>query len=271
MVKATICGAAGRMGKTNIAVFHESENSRVVGATESGDSPHVGSDAGMIAGIGEIGVPITSRLGDVLEDTQVVVDFSQPAASIDNLEIASRHGIPCVIGTTGFDNRQLGIIREASARIPVLHSPNMSRGVNVLFYLVEKAVKLLGLDYESEITEIHHNRKKDSPSGTALELGRIIALARGQDFEESAVYGRRGGIGPRSRREIGIHSLRASDVVGEHEVLLCGPGERIEIAHRSGSRMNYARGALSAAEFVCRQKKGLFTMADVIGFSTDEG
>jgi 4-hydroxy-tetrahydrodipicolinate reductase len=270
MVRVTIFGAAGRMGRINTSVFHGDERTCVHGAVEREDSEYIGYDAGALAGIGDIGVTIRPHLEDVPEGTEVIVDFSYPAASIANLEAARRRGIPCVIGTTGLDERQKESIRETANHIPILLSPNMSRGVNVLFHLVERAATLLGIDYDVEITEIHHNKKKDSPSGTALEIGRIISAARKQNFEESVLYGRKGQVGERGRGEIAIHSLRASDVVGDHHILLFGPGERIELIHRSSSRINYARGALLAACFIVGREAGLYGMSDVIGFSPEK-
>jgi 4-hydroxy-tetrahydrodipicolinate reductase len=264
-MRVTICGAAGRMGRTNLEVCISSKDTIVVGAVESEVSPHIGKDVGILAGREGIGVAVITSLESAIQDTDVVIDFTTVSASLEHVRIVHKYKKAIVIGTTGFNDEQRASIKEYAKGIPILLSPNMSPGVNTLFYLVGRAAELLGDDFDVEIVEIHHNEKKDAPSGTALQFGRIIAEARGRDLNELTVYGREGLVGARKRGEIGIMALRAADIVGEHTILFGGPGERLEFIHRSSSRKNYAAGALRAARFVVEKKNGFYTMADVLG------
>jgi len=265
MINVIICGAAGRMGRTNITVFNESDVLRIVGAIEADNSPAIGLDAGTVAGIGNIGVSITADFDRIVEKSDVVVDFTNPEAVIDKIRLAVDYKTAFVIGTTGFTPIQQETIREYAEKMPILLSPNMSLGINTLYYLVKRAAEILGNGYDAEIVEIHHNLKKDAPSGTALQFGRVIAEARGVQFDDVAVYGRQGQVGRRDKSEIGIMALRAADIVGDHTVLFAGPGERIELIHRNSSRRTYATGAARAARFIVQKKSGLFSMADVLG------
>jgi len=265
MLHVVICGATGRMGKENITVCSGDADVRIVGAVEVHESPHIGEDAGTVAGIGSLGVQITDSLESVIKNTDAVIDFTNPSSTIRNLEITLKYKKAIVIGTTGFTPEQREKIHTIAQNIPVVLSPNMSQGVNVFFYLVKKAAQLLGDDFEVEIAEIHHNQKKDAPSGTALNLGRIIADVRGQKLEDVGVCGRHGDTGQRRKKEIGISSIRLSDVVGDHFVMFGGSGERIELAHKSSSRSIYAAGALRALKFITQKKRGLFNMNDVLG------
>jgi 4-hydroxy-tetrahydrodipicolinate reductase len=265
MLHVVICGAAGRMGRENIAVCSGDADVDIVGAVEMQNSPHIGEDAGAFAGIGSLGVRITDSLESVIQNTDAVIDFTNPSSTIRNLETAQKYNKAIVIGTTGFTREQREKIRIIAQNIPIVLSPNMSQGVNVFFYLVKKAAQLLGDEFEAEIVEIHHNQKKDAPSGTALNLGRIIADVRGQKLEDVGVFGRHGDTGQRRKKEIGISSIRLSDVVGDHLVMFGESGERIEIAHKSSSRSIYAAGALRALKFISQKKRGLFSMDDVLG------
>jgi len=265
MLRVVVCGAAGRMGKENIAVCSADKEVKVAGAVEAHDSPHIGDDAGSIAGIGNIGLGISDALESVIENVDTVIDFTSPSSTMQNVEIAQKYNKAIVIGTTGFTQEQFEKIRTFARDIPVVLSPNMSQGVNVLFYLVRKAAQLLGDQFEAEIMEVHHNQKKDAPSGTALQLGRIVAGIRCQKLEDVGVFGRHGTSGRRSKSEIGISSLRLSDVVGDHFVMFGGSGERIELAHRTSNRSIYASGALRAAKFLSRKNSGFFSMNDVLG------
>ncbi len=264
MINVTICGAAGRMGRINIAVFSENEDMRIIGAIEAANSPAIGLDSGEVAGIGNIGVPITADFRSIVERTDVVVDFTNPAAALDKIDSAKDNKKAFVIGTTGFTDRQHESIRTYAEQMPILLSPNMSLGINTLFYLVKRAAEILGNGYDAEILEIHHNLKKDAPSGTALQFGRVIAAARDVTLDDVAVYGRQGQVGIRKDGEIGIMALRAADIVGDHTVLFAGPGERIELIHRNSSRRTYASGAMRAARFIVQKKTGLFSMSDVL-------
>jgi 4-hydroxy-tetrahydrodipicolinate reductase len=253
------------MGRANLEIFTACEDTIVVGAIESEDSPYLGKDAGSISGLRNIGVSITSTLESIIDDTDVVVDFTTVSATLTHVRIAGKHKKAIVVGTTGFNDEQLALIGKYAKEAPILLSPNMSPGVNTLFYLVGKAAELLGEDFDVEILEVHHNKKKDAPSGTALQFGKIIAEARGKKFNDLAVYKREGTVGERKKGEIGIMALRAADIIGDHTILFGGTGERIEFTHRSSSRKNYAAGALMATRFLFGKKNGFYTMADVMG------
>ncbi len=265
MLKVIINGAAGRMGRANVAVFSSSSEVTVTGALESENSAYIGLDAGSVAGVDPIGVQITVGLEEIIDGADIIVDFTTCETSYKILEIARSHKKGVVIGTTGFTDEQYREIKKIAGEIPVLLSPNMSLGVNTLLYLVRRAAELLGEDYEAEILEIHHNKKKDAPSGTALQFARTISQARGKNLDDIGVMQRNGLIGARRHEEIGVMSLRLADVIGEHTILFGGPGERIEFAHRNTSRKTYAAGALRAARFIYGKEKGLFSMADVLG------
>jgi 4-hydroxy-tetrahydrodipicolinate reductase len=267
MIRTIICGAAGRMGRELLSVFLNDEGIRIVHAIESPVSRYIGQDAGLFAGMDTVGVKISADLEGVIGECDAVVDFSNPKATLSHLESASRHGKPVVIGTTGFSKDETAAIQGYAANMPVVLSPNMSQGVNVLFHLVKRAAELLGEDFDIEINEVHHNLKKDAPSGTALQFGRIIAETRKKDLAEIAVYGRQGMIGQRKKGEIGIMAMRVADVVGEHTVVFGGPGERIEFTHKASSRKTFASGALRAVKYIQGKTNGLYTMRDVLGLS----
>jgi len=253
------------MGKANIAVFSEDENTEIVGAIENDGSKYLGDDAGSVAGIENIGIPITSDIEKIIRNSDVVVDFTECSASIHTLHIAEKYKKAVVIGTTGFNQEQITKIKKIAKNIPVLLSSNMSIGVTILLYLVKRATELLGDNFDAEIVEIHHNQKKDAPSGTALQFGQVIAEARGKTLDSTAVYERHGLIGKRKKGEIGIMALRVSDIVGEHTIIFGGPGERIEFSHKNSSRRTYASGALRAAHFIAQKKNGFFSISDALG------
>jgi len=265
MINTIICGAAGRMGRANTAVFHEDKNVKIVGAIEKKDSKYIGSDAGNVAGIDNIGIKISSNLDEVISNSDVIIDFTNVETTLNTLEILKKYKKSIVIGTTGFTENQVLEIKNYSREFPVLLSPNMSQGVNVLFYIVKEAAKLLGNSFEAEILEIHHDQKKDAPSGTAIQFGNIIAETKGKILEDIVVCGRKGLIGERNKDEIGIMSIRIADVVGEHSIIFGGPGERIEVIHKCSSRKNFASGALRAAKFIADKKNGFYSMKDVLG------
>jgi 4-hydroxy-tetrahydrodipicolinate reductase len=267
MIQTIICGAAGRMGRELLSVFLGDKDMKIVQAIESQVSKYIGQDAGMLAGMDNIGVKLTADLEGVIGGCDTIVDFSNPKATITHLECASRHGKSMVIGTTGFSQDETEAIQRYAAVIPVVLSPNMSQGVNILFHLVKRAAELLGERFDVEISEVHHNLKKDAPSGTALQFGRIIAEVKKEKFDNVAVYGRQGLIGERKKGEIGIMAVRVADVVGEHTIIFGGPGERIEFTHKASSRKTFASGALRAVKYIQGKTKGLFTMRDVLGLS----
>lgn len=264
MIEVIVLGAAGRMGSTILRLVEEDPELLLVGAIERTDCPFIGEDASRFGGTK--GVKITGSLRDVAKKNTVIIDFTHIDSTRENIKIAAEKGSPMVIGTTGFSQEEVKKIGElAKNNFPCLLSPNMSLGVNVLFKLVYEAAKLLTDEYNVEIVEIHHKMKKDAPSGTAVKLGQVVAEAFNWDYEETAVYERKGIIGERKKKEIGMQTLRAGDVVGEHTVIFGGMGERLELTHRAHSRENFARGAIRAAKWIHYKEKGLYSMKDVLG------
>jgi len=265
VIRAVVCGAAGRMGGRIIALMREAGDFELAGAVERPGHPALGKDAGEAAGVGKAGVPITADLGQVAKDGQVGFDFTAPEAAIANIGKAAEAGLAMVVGTTGMKPEALGRARELGRRIPLLIAPNMSVGVNVMYTLLEQAAAKLGDDYDVEICEIHHHFKADAPSGTAAKMAQVIAGAVGRDLERVGVYGRKGIVGERKPHEIGVHALRGGDIAGEHTVIFAGMGERIEIVHRAHSRDSFARGALRAARWLVGRPPGVYDMGDVLG------
>ena len=260
-----VCGAGGRMGGAVIRAVQQSADYRLVAAIDKPGSARLGRDAGEISAAGRCGVLVSDHLDAALQSNAVIVDFSQPAASINFLRTAAKRRVSMVIATTGFDRRQQSEIKRLSRRTPTLLSANTSLGVNVLVSLLGKAAKMLGNEYDVEIVEAHHRFKKDAPSGTALALGRSVAAALGRELDKVSVNGRKGLVGERSKKEIALLSVRAGDIVGEHTVIFGGIGERLEFIHRAHSRDTFARGALRAAKWLAKRKPGLYGMQDVLG------
>ena len=265
MLGVIVCGAAGRMGSTLVRLVHESRDLKLVGSVESAGHPNVGKDAGEIAGVGKLGVPIVADLDPLLKNQSVVVEFTAPEATLEHARMAAQKNIPIVIGTTGLNPKQQAEIKKLAATGRILISANMSLGVNLLVSLLGKVAGILGDDYDVEIIEAHHRFKKDAPSGTALAMAEPIARALKRDLDSAGVCGRKGIVGERTKQEIGLLSIRAGDIVGEHTVIFGGLGERIEFIHRAQSRETFARGALRAAQWLAKQKKGLYSMQDVLG------
>ena len=267
MIRVIVTGAAGRMGGRVLALAKEAGDFRIVGATERPGHTAIGQDVGEVAGIGAVGVKVADDLAKIITGADVVIDFTAPEASIDHLREASKAGVAIVVGTTGLTKEHLAEARRLAAHIACVISPNMSVGVNVLFKVLREVARTLGDDYDVEIVEAHHHFKKDAPSGTALRMAQVVAEALGRDLEQVGIYGRKGIVGERPQAQIGVHTVRAGDIVGEHTVLFGGMGERIEIGHRAHSRDNFARGALRAARFVAQAPKGIYDMADVLGLT----
>lgn len=265
MIRAIVTGAGGRMGGRVLALAKEADDFQIVGATERPGHPAIGQDAAEVAGLGSVGVKVADDLTKIITGGNVVIDFTAPEASIGHLRAASDAGVAIVVGTTGLSKDQLEEARRLATKMPCVISPNMSVGVNVLFKTLKEVASALGDDYDVEIVEAHHHFKKDAPSGTALRMAQVVAEALGRDLERVGVYGRKGIVGERPKAQIGVHTVRAGDIVGEHTVVFGGMGERIEIVHRAHSRDNFARGALRAARFVVKAPKGLYDMADVLG------
>lgn len=263
MTRIAITGVAGRMGKTLVQAVQEAEGVSLGVANEHADSPALGADAGMIAGLTANGVIISEQLDPAGFD--VLIDFTRPDATLAKLALCREHGRKMVIGTTGFDDAGKQAIADAAGDIAVMFAPNMSVGVNLSFKLAEIAAQVLGDEVDIEIIEAHHRHKVDAPSGTALRLGEVVANTLGRDLKTDAVYGREGITGERERKTIGFATVRAGDIVGEHTVMYAGAGERIEITHRATSRMTFASGAVRAARWLGDKEKGLFDMQDVLG------
>ncbi|HUL29750.1 MAG TPA: 4-hydroxy-tetrahydrodipicolinate reductase [Thermodesulfobacteriota bacterium] len=262
-IKAIVVGAAGKMGSRIIHMIKETPSMILHRAIERSDHPLIGKDIGEIIGLGALGVPLEGGLKGKGGD--VIINFTSPQASLESLEFAREAGPAVVIGTTGLSPEQMGKVKELSKSVRCVFSPNMSVGMNVMFRVVQEVARVLGPDYDVEIVEAHHRLKKDSPSGTAVRLGELIAKAVGRDFSKVGVYGRKGLVGERTREEIGMQVIRAGDIVGDHTVLFGGIGERLEIIHRAHSRDNFARGAVRAALWVVGQPNGLYDMQDVLG------
>ncbi len=264
-IKAIVIGAAGKMGNRVIHIIHETPSIVLYRAIERPDHPSIGRDIGELIGLGKMDVPLE---GDLKKDGgDVVINFTNPKASIESLEFAKEKGLAIVIGTTGLSPEQMERVGDLSKGVRCVFSPNMSVGVNVMFRIVQEVAQVMGPEYDIEIFEAHHRLKKDSPSGTAVRLGELIAKAIGRDFGKVGVYGRKGMVGERTREEIGMQVIRAGDIVGEHTVLFGGIGERLEIIHRAHSRDNFARGAIRAALWVVNQPNGLYDMQDVLGLN----
>ena len=268
MTRVIVAGAAGRMGQRISHMVHNHPGLELAAAFEHPDNPAVGRDVGENGGFGKVGVTISPGLETVIDQGDVIIDFTFHQATMGFVQLASRHGRAMVIGTTGLTQENLGVIRELAGKsFPCVQAPNMAVGVNVLFKLVEKTAAILGDAYDVEIVEAHHRMKKDAPSGTALKLGEMAARALNRDLAEVGVFERNGMIGARTDKEIGIQTVRAGDIVGEHTVYFAGAGERIEITHRAHSRDNFARGAALAAAWVAGRPSGMYTMFDVLGLS----
>ena len=264
MVKIAIAGAAGRMGRTLLELSAQDPRLEVVAAFERADSPHLGSDAGTLSGLSALGVPVTATTTLAAREFDVLIDFTTPAATLDNLATCRRLGRRMVIGTTGLGPAR-ATIEAAGTDIALMWAPNMSVGVNLCYKLLDLAARVLGEDFDVEVIEAHHRHKVDAPSGTALKMGEVVALALGRDLTRSAIYGREGQVGPRKRETIGFSTIRAGEIVGDHTVLFAGAGERIEITHRAENRSTFAAGALRAAQWLAAQPPGIYDMQDVLG------
>jgi 4-hydroxy-tetrahydrodipicolinate reductase len=263
-LKLAIAGAGGRMGQALIEATLAFDDLALVGALDVAGSPAIGRDAGQRLGRVS-GVIVDADIDRGMRDAQVLLDFTRPAGTLAHLAACVRHRVAAVVGTTGLDAAQKAELGGCTGAIPIVFSPNMSVGVNVLVDLVARAARALGSEYDVEIVEMHHKHKVDAPSGTALALGEAAAKGAGVDFAASAVYAREGHTGERGPGTIGFASLRGGDVVGDHTVIFAGQGERIELVHRATSRQNFALGALRAARFVAGAKPGLYGMRDVLG------
>jgi 4-hydroxy-tetrahydrodipicolinate reductase len=263
--KVALIGAAGRMGKAIVQVLAQSASLELSGAVEKSDSIVIGMDSGVNSLLKENHILYTSDLEDALKNSDVAIDFSSHLNTKEVLGVAKEFQKPVVIGATGHTEEEKKFIQEISKLIPILFSPNMSIGVNLLFKLVEISARVLGEHFDIEVLDIHHRHKKDAPSGTAMKIKQIL-LDTLQRKEEDVVYGRHGNhYSERDLKQIGIHTMRAGEVVGEHTVYFFSPEERIELKHSAQDRKTFAVGAIKAAEFLIGQKPGLYTMFDVLG------
>jgi 4-hydroxy-tetrahydrodipicolinate reductase len=267
MIKLAMAGAAGRMGKTILQLAAQDKAFRIVGGLEQGGHAALGMDIGPLIGRDLLGVTVHEDAKSLLKNADVLIDFSHFSVLPENLDACVQTKTAFVIGTTGLTAAMLKKIKKASEKIPIVQSPNMSVGVNLLFRLAAIAGSVLDDSYDLEITEIHHRMKKDAPSGTALKLLEILAGARGKSLKKDVIYGREGETGAREKGKIGVFALRGGDVVGEHTVSFFGDGERVELVHKASSREAFAKGALLAAKFLAKKRQGLYHMGHVLGMT----
>lgn len=263
MLKLAITGVTGRMGRAVVQATTDNPEIQLSAAVQRPGSSALGMDAGELVGVGTLGIPISESLENA--DFDCLVDFTLVDSALENLRFCRANNKGIVIGTTGFNEQQQLEIKAAGSDIPVVWAPNMSVGVNLCFALLEQAAAVLGDQADIEIMETHHRHKLDSPSGTAIRMGEVIANTLGRDLEQCAVYGRQGVSEPRDRNTIGFATTRAGDVVGEHTVLFASEGERVEITHKASSRQTFAKGALRAATWLKDQPSGFYDMQDVLG------
>lgn len=264
MIRVIITGAAGRMGRRLVANIAASEDLVLAGATEWEGSEFIGADAGEVAGVGALGVKITGDLAPLLANADAIVDFSTGNV-MENAAMCAKAGLAIVIGTTGLTMDQREELKKLSSTARIIQTTNYSVGVNLLFHLAKKTALTLTEDFDIEIIEAHHNKKKDAPSGTALSLAEVLTEARNLSMEEDLRHGRVGMVGARTRKEIGMHSVRGGDIVGDHTVMFAAEGERIELIHRASSRDTFAKGALRAVRYLVKAENGFYDMQDVLG------
>jgi 4-hydroxy-tetrahydrodipicolinate reductase len=266
MIRTVVTGVAGRMGSSTVRFVRDSGDLQLVGATERLGSASLGLDVGLVCRLGAMEIPVEDDLAKaVRRGADVVIDFTSPEASLRHARICAELEVPLVIGTTGFSAQARAELCEVGKQIPLLAAPNMSVGVNVMIKLAAQAAQVLGEAFDVEITEIHHRGKKDAPSGTALRLGEVVAVALGRDPATDLRLTRAGQIGERAAKEIGLQAVRGGDVVGEHTVFYLGAGERLEITHRATSRDQFVLGALRAARFLVGRPPGIYDMNAVLG------
>jgi 4-hydroxy-tetrahydrodipicolinate reductase len=265
MVRIGVAGAAGKMGGRIVSLSGEYGELQLAGAFEKTGHKDIGKDIGTLSGAGESGIRLCGSISEIIDGVDTIIDFTSTESTKENLRAASAKGKAMVIGTTGFTKEDMKEIAPLWKKIPCVMASNMSLGVNLLLKVLKDIAGALGEDYDIEIVEAHHRMKKDAPSGTALKIAQVIAEAVGRNLDEVAVYARKGLIGARTGKEIGIQTIRAGDIVGEHTVIFGGLGERIEVTHKASSRDTFARGALKAALWLSGKPAGLYDMQDVLG------
>jgi len=264
MLRIAVAGVAGRMGKALVEAISRNPSVSLGAASVSAASTDLGKDAGVLCGLPAMGVATVADLRTQLDSFDTLIDFTSPAATLAHLDLCAAAGKQLIIGTTGFSETEKARIGASAARIGIVFAPNMSVGVNLCFKLLELAARVIGEEADIEIIEAHHRHKKDAPSGTALRMGEVVASTLGRNLKDCAVYGREGQVGERDARSIGFATIRAGDIVGDHTVMFATPGERVEITHKSSSRMTYAMGSLRAALWLREKKSGLYSMQDVL-------
>jgi 4-hydroxy-tetrahydrodipicolinate reductase len=267
MTRIAVVGASGRMGLCLIKAAVQANNADFTAAISRPESLAIGKDAGELAGIGTLDIKVVPDLAFVMDEFDVLIDFTRPEPSMGFIEQCRRAGKKVVIGTTGYSETQKAKIAEAAEEIAIVLAPNFSVGVNLSLKLLEMTAKVMGDYTDIEVIEAHHRHKVDAPSGTALRMGEVIAKTLGRDLKDCAIYGREGHTGERDRKTIGFSTIRAGDIVGEHTVMFADEGERIEITHKASSRMTFANGAVRAAVWLANKERGLYDMQDVLGLS----
>lgn len=267
MMRIAVVGASGRMGLCLIKAAALSKNAELAVAVSRPESLAIGRDAGELAGISVVGVKVGDDLASVVDQFDVLIDFTRPDASMAFIETCREAGKKIVIGTTGYSDAQKARISEAAKDVAIVMAPNMSVGVNLSLKLLEMTAKVMGDYTDIEVIEAHHRHKVDAPSGTALRMGEVIADTLGRDLKDCAIYGREGNTGERDRKTIGFSTIRAGDIVGEHTVMFADDGERVEITHKATSRMTFANGAVRAAVWLADKDSGLYDMQDVLGLA----
>ncbi len=265
MIKVGVIGAGGRMGRMLIQAVAQNPQTILAGAVERTGSSLVGVDAGELVNIDKANVALVDDLANVIDDIDVLIDFSLPESTVKNLQLCSDKGVNMVIGTTGLNDEQNAILQKASEKIAIVYAGNYSTGVNLSLKLLEIASKAFGETADVEILEAHHKHKIDAPSGTAYMMAEVVAKGRGQNLKDVAIYGRQGQTGERKQGEIGIHAIRGGEIVGDHTVMFIADGEIVEITHKARERMTFASGAVRASVWVTSQTNGLFDMQDVLG------
>ena len=264
MLKIGVVGASGRMGRMLIEAVLKDERTELGAAFDLPGSPALGKAAGELVGL-HCDVVVSDDLDAGLAKVDCLIDFTRPQGTLGHIALCRKHKVAMVIGTTGFESDGKALIAEAAKDIPIVFAPNMAVGVNLVFKLLDTAARILNQGYDIEVVEAHHRMKIDAPSGTALRMGEVVADALGRSLEECAVYGREGVTGERDPSTIGFATVRGGDIVGDHTVMFCGIGERVEVTHKASSRMPYALGSVRAALFLAGRQSGLFDMQDVLG------
>ena len=266
-INVGVIGAGGRMGRMLIEAVQDNPQTTLNAAIERQGSSLVGADAGEVAAIGRLNVQIVDDLKVVINDIDVLIDFSLPDATEQNMQICAANKVAMVIGTTGFNEQQEQVLKEASKQIAIVYAGNYSTGVNLSLKLLAMAAKAFGNDADVEVIEAHHKHKIDAPSGTAYMMAEAVAEARGQNLKDVAIYGREGQTGEREAGSIGIHAIRGGEIIGDHTVMFIADGEVVEITHRARARMTFAAGAVRAATWVIKQEVGQYNMQDVLGLN----